>query len=102
MEWSLLISRSGFSLGMEAITGLINTSASPDDAEKMTETVRRILITAKRHITAEKDNQSPLLLNAPYPNAVPAEVHCRTLLEKLLELPALKPYYEEIHNLLKM
>lgn len=73
-----------------------------DDAEKMTETVRRILITAKRHITAEKDKRSPLLLNASYPNAVPAEVHCRALLEKLLELPALKPYYDEIHNLLKM
>ena len=73
-----------------------------DDTAKMTETVRRILITAKRHITAENDKQSPLLLNASYPNAVPAEVHCRTLLEKLLELPALEPYYEEIHNLLKI
>jgi hypothetical protein len=33
-EWSLLISRSGSSEGIEAIIGLIKTSASPADAEK--------------------------------------------------------------------
>ncbi len=71
------------------------------DTEKMTETVHRILTTVERHTAAEKDKQSPLLSNVSYPNAVPAEVHCRTLLEKLLAMPELDAFYAEIHRLLE-
>ena len=36
MECSLLISRSGLSAGIAAMTGLMSTSESPPDAAKMT------------------------------------------------------------------
>ena len=41
MEWSLLISPSGFLAGIAAITGLIKTSVKPPDAEKITVPITR-------------------------------------------------------------